>query len=314
MSVGIEPACRRCPPAPGPGPGGRARSAAAPTTRGTAIASGRPCWLSRTARLRPWRRTEAPYCFVPSVRQMGGLLGPARGPARLRSAPRARGAAAGGPRPGARPAPRRYAPLARGPGSGPLSAGARRRRRGPSPRRAGRHSPLRFTGPWARVWLSASPTSPLYCAACAWTCWARRVGRRRLAATFAWGLEGDVSRPPGPSPCWADAMGSGGGTCPPLSRSPAGRSDRPPRARRAAAGGSSPRRAARASPLCPRSVDWDGFKFSATPTRYPQCAARAWSRWARRAGSPQPPLRGREGDVSRPPGASSGRPVAAGGS
>jgi hypothetical protein len=84
-----------------------------------------------------------------------------------------------------------------------------------------------------------------------------------------------------------------------------------PRARGAAAGGSSPRRAGRASPLCPRSVDWDGF--SATPTRHLHCAARAWFRWARRAGSPQPPLRGREGDVSRRPGAASGRPVAAGG-
>jgi hypothetical protein len=61
----------------------------------------------------------------------------------------------------------------------------------------------------------------------------------------------------------------------------------------------------------PRSVDWDGF--SASSTRHLHCAARAWSRWARRACPPQPPLWGREGDVSHPPGAASGRPVVAGG-
>jgi hypothetical protein len=49
-------------------------------------------------------------------------------PARLRSAPRARGAAAGGPCPGARPAPRRYALRASGPGSDLRSAGARVKR------------------------------------------------------------------------------------------------------------------------------------------------------------------------------------------
>jgi hypothetical protein len=146
--------------------------------------------------------------------------------------------------PGAWPAPRPYAPRSRGPGSGPLSAGARRRRRGPSPWRAGRHSPLRFTGPWARVGLSASPTSPLFCAACAWSRWARRADRRRLAATFAGGREGDVSRPPGPSPCRTVAMGSGGGTCPPLSLTRwaiRSTSSGAPRRRR----GPSPRRAAR---------------------------------------------------------------------
>jgi hypothetical protein len=74
--------------------------------------------------------------FVPSVRLMGGLLGPARGPASLRSAPRACGAAAGGPPPargprlaaslpGPRARARVFAPRARGAAAGVLRPGAR---------------------------------------------------------------------------------------------------------------------------------------------------------------------------------------------
>ncbi len=91
---------------------------------------------------------------------MVGLLGPARGPARLRSAPRARGAAAGD-LPGARPAPRRFTSRAswarlRSPVPSPRppcrwpsslrSASARRRRRGLT-RRAARAPSLRSSGP-----------------------------------------------------------------------------------------------------------------------------------------------------------------------
>jgi hypothetical protein len=210
--------------------------------------------------------------------------GPRAGPSPLRSTSARRRRRRASPLRAAR----RYAPWARGSGSCPLSAGARRRRRGPSPRRAGRHSPLLFTSP--------TQTSPLYCAACAWSRWARRAGRRWLAATFAGGREGDVSRPPWPSPCRPVAMGSGGGTCHPLSLTRwaiLSTSAGALRRRR----GSSPRLAACASPPHPRSVDWDGF--SASPTRHLHCAARAWSRWARRAGSSQPPLWGREGDASQ---------------
>ena len=91
---------------------------------------------------------------------MVGLLGPARGPARLRSAPRARAAAAGD-LPAARPAPRRSTsraswarlrspvPSPRPPCRRPSSlrfASARRRRRGLT-RRAARASSLRSSGP-----------------------------------------------------------------------------------------------------------------------------------------------------------------------
>ncbi len=124
----------------GPGPGGHVRSAAAPATRGTAIASWRPCWPSGTARFTPWRRIEALYCLSLRYDQWLAILGRPAGrpfPAPLREraapppgglprraarasplrtpgprawarvcAPRARGATAGALRPGARPEPR----------------------------------------------------------------------------------------------------------------------------------------------------------------------------------------------------------------
>ena len=102
---------------------------------------------------------------------MVGLLGPARGPARLRSAPRARGAAAGD-LPGARPAPRRFTSRAswarlRSPVPSPRppcrrpsslrSASARRRRRGLT-RRAARAPPLRSSGPVGPAWIPRIPS------------------------------------------------------------------------------------------------------------------------------------------------------------
>ena len=100
---------------------------------------------------------------------MVGLLGPARGPARLRYAPRARGAAAGGPSPGARPAPRRSAPRARGPGSVLRSTGARRRQRGALPRRAARATPHPGSVGPGRLPRRLDPTPPL--GRCAWAAW-----------------------------------------------------------------------------------------------------------------------------------------------
>ena len=104
------------------------------------------------------------FFFVPSVRIWPGLLGPARGPARLRSAPRARGAAAGGsPRHAARASSLRLsgpAGLARLLGSLSSTTVAvaaftpLRKRAAPPPgstRLAARTSPLRMSGPWARL-------------------------------------------------------------------------------------------------------------------------------------------------------------------
>jgi hypothetical protein len=126
--------------------------------------------------------------IVPTVRSIVGLLGPAR----LRSAPRARGAAAQDLRPGARAATRRSASRARGPGSGsPLLRPALstvRRARGPA-------------GPAAPA-AASSPQPPL--------------GDGRGTCPALPGL-----RHAGPSP-W----GAQGGRIL-HSRSPAGRSDRP---------------------------------------------------------------------------------------
>jgi hypothetical protein len=231
------------------------RSSSLPLPRRRRSGPPQLCWLSRQTRAPRWRRIEVPYClfkflspwpggpycsgFCPysTTNDWPSRAGPRACPSPLRSTSARRRRRGASPRRAARPCLAATHPMASGPGSGPLSAGERRRRRGSSPRRAGSHSPLCFTGPWAQVGLSSSPTSPLYCAACAWSRWARRAGRRWLAATFAGGLEGDVPRPPGPSPCRPVTMGSGaeGGRVL-LSRSPAGRSDRPPRARGAAAG------------------------------------------------------------------------------
>jgi hypothetical protein len=248
-----------------------------------------------------------------------GLLGLARGPARLRSAPRARCTVAGGPRPGARPAPRRYAPRACGPGSGPLSAGARWRRRDlcPCARATTRRSASRPEGPGPSRALSFSDQPSLRLPTVL-----RARGPAGPAAPAAAGSlqrslgdcrTGGGRVPPSRAFAMPDCRhGERRGDVPSSLAYPLGdpidlRASGAPRRRR----GSSPRLAARASPPRSWSVDWDGF--SANPTRHLHCAARAWSSWARRAGSPQPPLWGREGDVSHPPGAASGRPVAAGG-
>jgi hypothetical protein len=210
--------------------------------------------------------------------------GPRAGPSPLRSTSARRRRRGASPR----RAPSSYAPLARGPGSCLLSAGARRRRRRPSPLRAGSHSLILFTGPWARVGLSASPTSPLYCAAAA------------ARSNLRWGTGGGRVQPSRGFAMRTRRRGERRGNVSSSLARPLGYPIDPPRARGAAAGvlrrpksRAAPRRSA-VGPVGPGRVLL--FSFS-----HLHCAARVWSRWARRAGSPQPTLGGREGDVSYPP-------------
>jgi hypothetical protein len=163
-----------------------------------------PCWLS------------ALTVAGPALRVRYGLLGPARGPARLRSAPRARGAAAGGPCPGAWPAPCRYALRARGPGSDLRSAGARRSRTGALPRRAARAPPPRFPGLCARVELSDSSSRLPRRAACAWAHWDRCAALRGPAAFPRWGTGRGRVLPPRAPLGWPVAVGTEGGRVLPL--------------------------------------------------------------------------------------------------
>jgi hypothetical protein len=212
--------------------GPSALTLAGPVLRASPAFSGRPAGRPVSATLH--ERAAPPP----------GSLAPARGPLLAAThpgpvgpdpvlSPRARGAAAGDLRPGARAATRRSASRAHGPGSGsPLL-------------RPAVSTVLRARGP-------AGPAAPA------------AVGSLQLSLGDG---RGTCPALPGPRHAGPSPWGAEGGRAL-LSRSLAGRSNRPPRARRAAAGVLRPR------PVAPPTVRRLGrvLHYSYSPS--PLCCAR----------------------------------------